>query len=808
MTLKHRRSVRSALSLAAVSILLWPQSGIGQTREEAVVMAHEGHTEEAIAALRKLLSASTPDPAVAFDLAVILTWVHRPKEATDAFERAGVAEPPDYVLGPIIRAYRDQKRFPEAERWAREAARRQPMDATPAKLLGLILADEGRTKEALAVLEPWSAVQPDDPEVWLAMGYAAQRAGDRFALLRNYGRALRLQPANGEARQVMARTLSDLGAPHGAAALLTEVPLSVRASELGLQVRWGEKITPRDPRHRFDEIDAALVRLERLLAHARSERPPDRALILRMRSDRVKALRVRERWNDTLAAAAQLRAEGVALPPYVREAEADALLALRRPAEARQGYEAVLRGEPKNRDAHIGRFYCLVEEENFREAFREADALAASDSAGMRQPNQRTTQPNGDWLEGQLLAARARSYAGMPVEAWHLLRPLVEGAPANAELRSAEGSFAASNDWPRQGDEAIHIAASLSPEDKGVQIALMETAIRRRRWAEARQRILALQALYPTDSAVLRAQQDLRAHDAFELRADFLYRYESSSGEAKLDNAPGPGTEVRTRLYTPPVADVLRFFGAWDHFEAKVAEGIAQRYREGAGVELALPDITAEVTGWNNDGALSRPGGDMDLTWQPGDHWTFTVQAALFTGETPLRAVLNGIYANSVGGSVQYTWDASRSLRLSGEWYRFSDGNRRQSAGLVFNQRIVNLPHLDVWLRPEVYASENSSDEGPYFSPLRDFSAALTVDVEQVLWRHYERSFRHRLAISGGSYGQKNFGIGWTGNLLYEQVYRCDPWWEFCYGVQFNRAVYDAVGTPSLEGIVKWNLRF
>ena len=56
---------------------------------------------------------------------------------------------PEYVLAPIVRAYRDQKRFAEAERWVRDGTERFPLDATFAKLLGLVLADQGRTNEAL-----------------------------------------------------------------------------------------------------------------------------------------------------------------------------------------------------------------------------------------------------------------------------------------------------------------------------------------------------------------------------------------------------------------------------------------------------------------------------------------------------------------------------------------------------------------------------------------------------------------------------------------------------------------------------------
>jgi hypothetical protein len=51
------------------------------------------------------------------------------------------------------------------------------------------------------------------------------------------------------------------------------------------------------------------------------------------------------------------------------------------------------------------------------------------------------------------------------------------------------GEVAAGRDLPRLSDEEIHIAASLAPDDKGVRLTLAESALRRSRWNEARERI-------------------------------------------------------------------------------------------------------------------------------------------------------------------------------------------------------------------------------------------------------------------------------------------------------------------------------
>ena len=780
------------------------------TREEAVALAREGRTDTAIAALQELQTAAPGDRLVAFDLAVILTWVGRNREAIDAFEKTDGGEPPVYVLGPIIRAYRDQKRFAEAERWARAAEQRYPVDATWAKLLGLILADQGKSGEALTLLKPWAATQPDDAEIWLALGYASLRGGDRFATLRDYGQALRLEPENREAMGVMSGVLAELGAPTAAALHQRPVSAAVQASQAGELVRWGHDVTPRDPRRRFEGTDKALAQLDQLLAQERAARKPDQGLITRLRRDRVVALRNRERWREAVCEAEALRADGDTIPPYVREAEADALLALRRPQEARLGYEEVLRADPTLREAQIGRFFALVEDEDFSAAFEQVDQIVAMEKPGVREPKQRMIRPNEKWLDAQVLSAEARSFADMPGVAWKMMLPLAEQAPANAELRRILGDIAATRDWPHRSAEEIEIAASLAPEDKGVQVSLAESAVRRHAWSEARSRVAELSEIYPGDAAVLRAETDLRAHDAFELQTEFVVNKEDggSSDRNETNNSPGSGVDWTMRLYTPPVAEYWRFVGTWEHHTAEVTEGRALRYRYGAGVELALPDLTVEAIGWNNEGDISRLGASLSVAWQPTDHWRYDLGAEYFAGDTPLRAVLNDITANSASVGVTYTWHESRSLAVGVSGYDFSDDNRRGQAHLTFEQRVVNIPHLHVTLRPEIYTSANTKIDGPYYSPRRDLSATLTCDAEHIIWRHYERSFSHRLAVTAGAYWQKSFNTGVIGSVLYEQVLRYDPWVELRYGVRWNRPIYDGESTPATEVFVRLNLRF
>jgi hypothetical protein len=53
-------------------------------------------------------------------------------------------------------------------------------------------------------------------------------------------------------------------------------------------VRWAGHVLPREPRRRFESMEAALKRIEGLLEKARSASRPDTGLIARLRLDRLR----------------------------------------------------------------------------------------------------------------------------------------------------------------------------------------------------------------------------------------------------------------------------------------------------------------------------------------------------------------------------------------------------------------------------------------------------------------------------------------------------------------------------------------
>ena len=759
---------RALMYVMTVSLLVSSVNIVAaQTREAAVEAARRGEYDTAIASLRALAQAAPSDTGVRFDLAVVLQWAGRSREATDVFESTRAVESPEYVLSAMTRAYRDQQRWADAVRLAAEGSRRFPESADWP--LAARLAEAG----------------------------AALQAGDLYAALRAYLAARLLAPDDESLGREVSGILVRIGAPFAAGLHTAGRDPGIEARQAAALVNQATSIPELDPVHRFDRIDTALAHLESLLADARSASPPDDGLITRVRGDRVVALRDRERWQDVVDDVAALRKEGRPIPAYVREAEADALLALRHPGDARAAYQDVLAAEPQSRSARVGLFFALLEEERMSDALALVDAMAAEGGPRTWRGVSPVPAANWDWLDAQALAANAHYYVGEYREAWRRLQPLVDGAPALSFLRLAKAEIASARGWPRLADEETHIAAALTFSDRSTEIALADVALARKRYDEARQRTSSLVSLFPGNQAVERLRRSVRAHDAPELRFDSQTSTEHDSSA----DSPGSGYDVRSALLAPPIAERWRLKAAYEFSQASPVEGIVQRTRYGAGVEADWPDASLDATAWINRGTLDRTGGRLAGTWEIGDHVQLAGEGERYSADTPLRATYYGISAD--GGAVRfsYAWDsatiASTALRRS--W--FTDGNDRIEASGFLAARVVERPGLSIELRPELWWGSNTRLDAPYFNPRRSASANVIAAARHLLWRRYEQSLSQELRLTAGTFAQEANPTRWTGSVIYEHILHLTTDSALYYGLGYARRVYD--GSP-VEDLRVW----
>ena len=79
-------------------------------------------------------------------------------------------------------------------------------------------------------------------------------------------------------------------------------------------------------------------------------------------------------------------------------------------------------------------------------------------------------------------------------------------------------------------------------------------------------------------------------------------------------------------------------------------------------------------------GHADKAGGGATLDWSATDQIRLAFAGELYSGETPLRAVLYGITADQYAVKATYRWDESRSLVGRFAYLPFTDGNQRFSA--------------------------------------------------------------------------------------------------------------------------------
>lgn len=771
-------------------------------REAAIEQARAGHLDDAIATLRRLMAQGSDDPLVPFDLAVLLEQAGDPQGATDIFESADVASAPEYALLSATRAYRDQRRYDEAEKLVRSGMARFPDNAAWPVLWSLILSDTNRADQALDIIAGPNVATASLTERGLAKAYALRKAGRPLDALRTYMDVLRQDQGNRNARAEAAALLRELGGPHGAAALVDAPPpvqsgaarLALSADQAGTQVRWAGDIRPRDPARRFDDTDAALARIDQLIAEARSTPDASPDVLTHLRLDRLVALRDRVRMTEVIADSDALIDEGIALPPYAERARADALLYLRRPEEAAESYRRVIAGNPDDRDARYGLFYAQAEAEDFDDAYQTIDDLVQREPATTAFTDDRSPRMNSDHWDAAIAAGLARLYGDQLGEAEEHLAPMAAAAPAAPAVRLANAEVSNARGHPRAAEEEAKIAQSLDPLDPAAEKFLADLDIQRFRFKEARTRIRKLQALYPEDVQV--------RHLAEQLEADtgWLFELEASPSWSRGGGGNKSGDElmINGRLWSPPIDDRWRLFVLDDYTYGHPEEGFVERNRGGAGMELRLEDVRLTAYGTYSTGELEDPGGGFTLDWAIDDYFSVALAGEIFTIETPLRALIADTKANQVSARATYRWHESREVSLFGGYLDFDDGNEQAQAGLDLQQRLADIPHFDLTGRAGVFASTNSRQDVAYYAPERDLTATAGLLAEHVLWRDYEASLVQAFTVDAGIYAQEGFGTDWVGSIGYEHRWGFRPRTEFRYGVVVARNVFDGDPEESL----------
>jgi biofilm PGA synthesis protein PgaA len=631
----------------------------------------------------------------------------------------------------------------------------------------------------------------------LAAGHAARLAGRRVDALRDIDAALALKPAFGEALAERILIAEELGAAHEALALAQLHPeliapdrmLRLQGSDVAQLVRFGP-LDPKSPATRFAVTDRAIAALDQQLARLSDRDPAAAAARLRTRFDRLVAWRQRSRMQDVVREYEALSAEQAQIPNYVLAPVGDAYLYLHRPAMAQPLYQRSLRVDPDDFETSIKLFYALTDMGRWDAATRLIDTLNSQ-------------QPKWLWLKGakspvanprreitERMAAEARLNSNALQAAQHLFTSLTQAAPANADYQVGLGELYAARGWPRQARDQFEMARTLDPagRDPGIAASMALNDLTLQRYPEATAAISDLESHFPELGQALRAERELSLYQRPEYSASVL---QTSAPATSVNNGNGLLSEISA--YSSPIDYHWRIHAdASDGYE-RYAEGDITLRRAMLGIEYRMPGLVLQFDSTGNSYGVVRAGAQLQATWSPNDTWQIDGKGAIFSPDTPLRALLHGVTADSA--DLDWTYRSSELFKITfGVGVMdFSDGNLASGLKSNLTQRVYTDSSLTVDALVDLAATRNTMPRQAYYSPAADFQSLLGIDIGQVFARRYERYFKNSLTLQAGSYVEQDYGARSVARVGDKLGFHVNDALEISLGLTFGRPVYDGV---------------
>ena len=771
------------LGVALCSQLLWPLNALADTAYDQLIrQARDGSYTPALVRLRQLPAAQQSTGQIS-DHLLIASWAGLDAEVVSVYETQGAQRTlPTQALSAVAHAYRNLKRWNDAERLYRLALQREPQNADLQLGLAVTEADGGDPQDAVRRAREQVARQPNDPARRMALGYALTRSGANNEALFEYDQAFVRASDKPEVIREYLFALERARLPEPALRLAQRHPGLIDAAttrrlegELAAErVRLAELPT-RTEKERFVVADRALADYDRLFA-AWSADPQAHDDVVHWRIDRLGALKARSRNAEVVAEYQKLLDEGVVIPAYAQRWIASAYLAVREPEKAVALYRQILsapNADPADQPGDTSALvYALMDSDQPQEARALADNLAQTVKPRTELKGVPGGVPNDAWLDAQQLAAQMAMNNGELAAGEQRLEALVAQAPGNVGLRVAQADMYLSRAWPRRAEALNKETEGEAPRDMGLEVAQGNTALALQEWRQLDTLTDDVAERFPENSQVQRLERLRDVHDMAELRV------EAYTGKSFGGGANGAGAVTGSRdygiesvLYSPPINSDWRLFAGAGYAFGRFTEGDAQRRWQRLGVENRSRDMTLQAEVSNQSyGFGDKLGARVAAAFDINDHWQYGGSLERLSAATPLRALKNDISANSGSAFLRWRANESREWKLEVTPSHFSDGNNRTEALLTGREGIYSTAHVQVDLGLEVSASHNSkSEDVPYFNPKSDFSLLPTLNVNHVLYRRYETQWSQQFQVGAGSYSQRDHSTGAVALLGYGQ---------------------------------------
>jgi biofilm PGA synthesis protein PgaA len=619
-------------------------------------------------------------------------------------------------------------------------------------------AGEESSDQALTRLDARLESQPDDLEALAERARLRDAKGLPMEAYLDRQEILRRRPGDADVALLAAYDLAAAGAPQAAAAFLERYPAALSgeagaalarrvAGDLAARrIRWGWAEPVFDPAQRRHEAEAAIAMLE-----AMHERDPEDQ---RATGDLLLAYRLADRMADVIALW-EKAARRDDSPYWLRNAAADAYLALHRPAEAEALYRSFAGERAGSPEPWLGLYWAAIEQRRY------GDAAAALDQLAKIAGQELTAEVQRGWL----LLFQDRTAAGQA----HF-EALFDRYPGDPRVREGLATAYLWQGWPRRGLQATEeLLARTTREmprvdNPSARISRAGALSTLGDLAEARREADELAALYPENVHAQRLRRDVRTQLSPEVRLEG--RYDTSDrgfGEtwSQLEVSAPLGTRARLAAGGYGSRSDDDRYSRGDVRDAYLGLSL----RPGRWLSLSA-EVAWDVTGEDFERVDRGPAVLARAAFLPDDNWRLDLGCSRDAWrDLPLRGRAAGIVADTCDAGLSYAAGTRWDARLGGGRSELTDGNER-TWGLAAAHLLVRQgPVYRASFGAEVYASGNSRSDVVYFSPSQDSSASLTHRSEWVTANAPGHRHTFSLLAHAGVYDQEGFDAGPVGGL-------------------------------------------
>ncbi len=788
--------------------------------EFALKLAREGNTEQSINIFHQIIAQNPNNLRYRYDYILILGWAKRYDDQLAEAENIELSKAPAYVLEAVARTHRNKKQFKQSEKLYRLAIQKTP-DRIQSKIgLAQVLTDQRDTDKALKILLPLKQQNPQNIDVFFALGYVYETKKSWFMALASYERILNINPEHREANRNRVFILDKIGAYPIAMTEAKKVARLFSKQEMA-KIRWnraafmvrGGKIGKRDGSPRFKEIDQAIAHIKENIEFAKTM--PEKASKgwqTRAKFDLIVALHDRYNMQQVVKQYLALKQQNTNFPAYVLFPVANAYLYLQEPDEARDIYQLALKKTEGQKEtdqifyAKISLYFAFLEAEQNSQATAWVEKLAASEpvkvSYRKKGKNPARKKDNSRKLTVEMLLAMDRAYNNDLQSAQKRLENLLNIAPYNQDIRNSLANVYYWRGWPRKAEKLYQLAMLQEPESNEIQISHIRNLVELKKYPETEAELERL-------NVTLSHHHELqRQTKLWEIYNGWEFSFEVNGSESSGSQEGSRDFSFESYLFAAPIAYNYRPFLHYKWAEGLFPEGKGSSHREGVGVEYSIPDwlITAEMH--HNIFDSDRFGGRIAVEYAYDDYLSFSSSFDSLSVNTPLRALSSDIYAKSFDAGMNYRISETRQFSLSAGYMNFSDGNDRYNVSGSYYERWFTSARYKFATESEIYHSGNNSDEGPYFSPTKDLSFSVALKNEYLTYRNYGFTMNQNLNINVGGYWQERFDTGYIGTILYEHQWNAWNQANIAYGVTGFSRLYNAAREKGWEAYLRLNWRF